>query len=84
MRIRWTKGPVTGRSVDVLEFSSVGEWAAWLEAHHDQSGETWLRIGKRNTALALIAIVDAGDVGLCFGWRDGQRKAFDEGSFLQR
>lgn len=70
--------------MDVLEFSSVGEWAAWLEAKYDQSSEAWLRIGKRNSALALITIVDAGDVGLCFGWIDGQRKAFDEDSFLQR
>jgi uncharacterized protein YdeI (YjbR/CyaY-like superfamily) len=84
MRIRWSKGPAKGSSVNVLEFSSVVEWAAWLEAHRGQTGEAWLRIGKRNTALALITIVDAGDVGLCFGWIDGQRKAFDEDSFLQR
>jgi uncharacterized protein YdeI (YjbR/CyaY-like superfamily) len=43
-----------------------------------------LRIGKRHSEAALITIAEALDVALCFGWIDGQRKAFDEASFLQR
>ncbi|ALV45642.1 OmdA domain containing protein [Arthrobacter alpinus] len=70
--------------MDVLEFANADEWEVWLESHHGQVDEAWLRIGKRNTGLALIPIVDAGDVGLCFGWIDGQRKACDADSFLQR
>ncbi|WP_074710367.1 YdeI/OmpD-associated family protein [Arthrobacter alpinus] len=70
--------------MNVLEFANAGEWEAWLETHHLQLGEAWLRIGKRNTERDLITIVDAGDVGLCFGWIDGQRKACDADSFLQR
>ena len=46
--------------------------------------EAWLRIGKRHSGAALLTITDALDVALCFGWIDGQRKANDEVSFLQR
>lgn len=70
--------------MDVLEFRDASEWRSWLEIQHAQHSEAWLRIAKRHAALELITIDDAGDVGLCFGWIDGQRKAYDELSFVQR
>ncbi|WP_158630451.1 YdeI/OmpD-associated family protein [Glycomyces terrestris] len=66
------------------EFADLAAWEAWLERHHGDRTEAWLRIGKRRTALALIRIEDAIDGALCFGWIDGQRKALDGDSFLQR
>ncbi len=47
-------------------------------------GDAWLRIGKRHSGTALLSISDALDGALCFGWIDGQRKALDDVSFLQR
>jgi uncharacterized protein YdeI (YjbR/CyaY-like superfamily) len=70
--------------VDVLEFSDAAGWEAWLAAHHESRNEAWLRIGKRHAGIALIAITDALDVALCYGWIDGQRRAYDGESFLQR
>lgn len=70
--------------MDLLEFPDGREWQSWLMTQHEQSSEAWLRIAKRHAALELINIVDAGDVGLCFGWIDGQRKSYDELSFAQR
>src|SRR5699024_8288756 len=59
-------------------------WESWLEAQHEQQTEAWLRIAKRHSAIATITIADALDVALCFGWIDGQRRSYDDATFLQR
>ena len=71
-------------SVDVLDFPDAAGWESWLEAQHGERAEAWLRIAKRHSGIATITIAEALDVALCFGWIDGQRKANDEVSFLQR
>ncbi|POH73690.1 OmdA domain containing protein [Arthrobacter glacialis] len=70
--------------VEILEFSQAAEWESWLTEHQDQQVQAWLRVGKKRSAIALITIAEAADVGLCFGWIDGQRKGLDQDSFLQR
>jgi uncharacterized protein YdeI (YjbR/CyaY-like superfamily) len=70
--------------VDVLDFPDAARWESWLEARHDEQAEAWLRIAKRHSGIATITITDALDVALCYGWIDGQRKAHDDVSFLQR
>jgi uncharacterized protein YdeI (YjbR/CyaY-like superfamily) len=78
------------RDVDILDFPDAAAWDAWLTAQHDPRTGTWLRtdawlrIAKRNSGLPSVAIGDALDVALCHGWIDGQRKANDDVSFLQR
>ena len=70
--------------MDVIEFPDAAGWESWLEAQHEVRTEAWLRIAKRHSRMNLITIADALDVALCFGWIDGQRKARDDVSFLQR
>jgi len=70
--------------MEVLDFPDAAAWEAWLAGQHATSTEAWLRIGKKHSGLALIAIGDALDVALCYGWIDGQRRSLDEVSFLQR
>ena len=70
--------------MDVLDFPDAARWESWLAAQHGMQAEAWLRIAKRNSGIALITIAEALDVALCFGWIDGQRKAHDDVSFLQR
>jgi uncharacterized protein YdeI (YjbR/CyaY-like superfamily) len=70
--------------VDALDFSDVTGWESWLQAQHGHQSGAWLRIAKRHSGLATITITQALDVALCFGWIDGQRKAHDDVSFLQR
>ena len=73
-----------GMSADALELPDGAAWTAWLTAHHESAGEAWLRIGKKNAGSGRLAIGDALDGALCFGWIDAQRKGLDEVSFLQR
>lgn len=67
-----------------LEFADAAAWESWLDAQHETQDDAWLRIGKRHSGMALISITHALDVALCFGWIDGQRRGFDDVSYLQR
>ena len=71
-------------AVNVLEFPDAEGWESWLEANGATQTEAWLRIAKRNSGAALPMIHETLDVALCHGWIDGQRKAHDALSFLQR
>ena len=68
----------------VLDFPDAANWESWLAAQHEVQAEAWLRIAKRHSGIATITIADALDAALCYGWIDGQRKAYDDVSFLQR
>jgi uncharacterized protein YdeI (YjbR/CyaY-like superfamily) len=70
--------------MELLEFADAAAWESWLAEHHADTPEAWLRIGKRGSAVATLAVGDALDVALCWGWIDGQRRRYDEGSFAQR
>ena len=71
-------------SRDLLEFPDAAQWESWLAAQHETRTEVWLRIAKRHSGIGSVTSAEALDVALCFGWIDGQRKSYDEGSFLQR
>lgn len=68
----------------VLDFADAAAWEAWLETNHRDAEDAWLRIAKRNATVPGISIEEALDGALCFGWIDGQRRAHDAVSFLQR
>ena len=70
--------------MSVLDFPDAGGWESWLAEQHDVQTEAWLRIGKAHSGIASVKIAEALDVALCYGWIDGQRKALDDVSFLQR
>lgn len=70
--------------MEALEFRGAAEWESWLGANQHEQTEAWLLIGKRHSGTALITIEEALDVALCHGWIDGQRKSYDDVSFLQR
>lgn len=70
--------------MEVLDFPDAAGWESWLAAQHGVRNEAWLRIAKRHSGLGTITIAEALDVALCFGWIDGQRRSYDEVSYLQR
>lgn len=70
--------------MEILQFADGSEWEAWLDTHHSSAAEAWLRIAKKHSPIPGISIADALDGALCFGWIDGQRRALDADSFLQR
>ena len=59
-------------------------WEAWLEKNHGASSGLWLRVAKKVAKLQSVTYQEALDVALCYGWIDGQKKIYDEESWLQK
>jgi uncharacterized protein YdeI (YjbR/CyaY-like superfamily) len=76
--------PVVPNPRKIKSFRSAAAFEAWLAAHHARETELWLRIYKKDSAIASVTHAQALDVALCWGWIDGLRKAGDARSFLQR
>ncbi|MFB4305171.1 YdeI family protein [Actinomadura sp. GTD37] len=68
----------------MMHFQDAAEWDAWLAVHHDTEDGAWLKIAKKGAPAASLRIDEAGEVALCHGWIDSQRKAHDEHFYLQR
>jgi uncharacterized protein YdeI (YjbR/CyaY-like superfamily) len=69
--------------LDIITCDDMAAWDAWLSANHGCRG-VWLKIAKKSTGVASVTNDEAVDVGLCWGWISGHRKALDETYFLQR
>jgi uncharacterized protein YdeI (YjbR/CyaY-like superfamily) len=65
-------------------FATAAQWRAWLTREHAKSDGIWLRIYKKGSGKKTVTYAEALDEALCFGWIDGQKKAYDAESFLQR
>jgi uncharacterized protein YdeI (YjbR/CyaY-like superfamily) len=65
-------------------FATAADWETWLEDEHEKADGIWLKIAKKASGIESVTHAEALEVALCFGWIDGQRKAFDENWFLQR
>jgi uncharacterized protein YdeI (YjbR/CyaY-like superfamily) len=68
----------------LTEFESARDFRAWLAKHHNQSDGIWLRIYKKGTAVTTLTYPEALDQALCHGWIDGQKKPYDQQSWLQK
>src|SRR5438046_99345 len=68
---------------DIL-FNHQEDWSDWLEHNHDSSAGLWLRIAKKGSGIKSVTYQEALDVALCYGWIDGQKKARDNSTWLQK
>jgi len=67
-----------------LAFKSATHFRRWLAEHHGKVDGIWLRMFKKDSGKATVTYAEALDQALCFGWIDGQKKAYDKLSFIQR
>lgn len=56
----------------------------WLKANHQKQTELWVRMYKKDSGVKSVAWEDCVLACLTWGWIDGQRRALDEVSFIQR
>jgi uncharacterized protein YdeI (YjbR/CyaY-like superfamily) len=68
----------------VMSFPSKTALVEWMTENHASSDGIWIKIAKKGTGVESVAVTEALDVALCFGWIDGQRKPLDETYFLQK
>lgn len=66
-------------------FADAAALRAWLEEHHADHDELWIRFRKKTGRSPQgLSYSDALDEVLCFGWIDGIRKAAGEGRYAMR
>jgi len=70
--------------LETIVCEDAAAWDRWLAAHHGRQEGVWLQIAKKGTGVASLTNDEAVDVGLCWGWISGHRKALDATWFLQR
>ena len=68
----------------IILFASGAELEAWLEAEHAESEGIWLKIAKKGSGVGSVSYAEAVELGLCFGWIDGQGMRLDDRHYLQR
>ena len=71
-------------NLPVLLFASPQQWDDWLDEHHTQPHGVWLKIAKKDAGITTVSYAEALDGALCYGWIDGQKKAYDDTFWLQR
>ena len=68
----------------ILLFSDQAAWRKWLGRHHESERGVWLRLAKAASGVQSVSYDEALDEALCYGWIDGQKKKYDEDSWLQK
>ena len=71
-------------ALEILTFKSPSAFRNWLEKNHAATEGIWLRVFKKDSREESITYGEALDQALCYGWIDGQKKAHDEHSWLQK
>jgi len=68
----------------IKSFKTSKAWRNWLDKNQDNEEGIWLQVFKVDSGIESIKITEALDEALCFGWIDGQRKSYDDQSYLQK
>lgn len=71
-------------SFETRSFETSDQLDDWLKANHETERELWVRIFKKSSGTPTVTWNDCVVASIMWGWIDGQRKALDSVSFLQR
>ena len=71
-------------SLPVHLFKNAKAWETWLQKHLNFPTGLWIRIAKKSAKLQSVSYQKALEVALCYGWIDGQKRTYDEKSWLQK
>ena len=79
-----SKDKAPSGDLPIVDFERQSDWESWLEANHAKSSGVWLRLAKKSSGVTSVSYDEAIESALCFGWIDGQKKAYDETTWLQK
>lgn len=68
----------------IIPFRSAADFESFLEREHLTSPGIWLKMGKKVSNVPSVSLSEAVEVALCFGWINGQGRAFDDKWCLSR
>jgi uncharacterized protein YdeI (YjbR/CyaY-like superfamily) len=69
---------------EIVSFKNSIMWRRWLDKNHAQIDGVWLRLYKKASSVPTVSYAEALDEALCYGWIDGQKRSYDQDSFLQK
>ena len=69
---------------EALSFETPEQLSEWLRTNHATERELWVRIFKKGSGRRTVSWEDCVVTAITWGWIDGQRRARDDVSFLQR
>lgn len=75
---------MSSTELPVVLFETAGAWQSWLDSNHRQPTGAWLKIAKKASGLPSVSYDEAVEIALCYGWIDGQKKAFDDKYWIQK
>jgi uncharacterized protein YdeI (YjbR/CyaY-like superfamily) len=70
--------------IEIICCADGDEWDRWLVEHGESRPAVWLTIAKKGSGAVAMTAAESGDVAICHGWIDGQRRSLDATHFLQR
>jgi uncharacterized protein YdeI (YjbR/CyaY-like superfamily) len=65
-------------------FETPAQLEQWLKLNHQSSQELWVQIFKKDSGTKSVSWNDCVIAAIAWGWIDGQKKALDQLSYLQR
>ena len=68
----------------MLEFENRDQWRGWLEHNHAEGGQAWVRIFKQKYRHQGLALEEAVEEAVCFGWIDSVMQPVDERMYALR
>lgn len=69
---------------EIISYEDASIWRQWLDENHKKTDGVWVKIYKKASGFPTVSYAEALDEALCYGWIDGQKKRYDEVSFLQK
>lgn len=72
------------RELPVILFENQDEWATWLAENHKDEPGIWLRLAKKASGISSVSYEQAVESALCYGWIDGQKKTYDNDTWIQK
>jgi uncharacterized protein YdeI (YjbR/CyaY-like superfamily) len=79
-----SKKPEAPSDLPIKPFRTPAAFEKWLAANHVKSKGLWLQIAKKDSGIPTVNYQEALDIALCYGWIDGQKRPYDQHSWLQR
>ncbi|MFD8571563.1 YdeI family protein [Streptomyces sp. NPDC059639] len=70
--------------VEVRAFPDAAAFEEWLSGQHTRREGVWVKVAKKASGIASVTDDELVDIGLCWGWISGQRRALDDRYYLQK
>ncbi len=72
------------KELPIIAYETAEVWRKWLQQNFNNDDGIWMRIYKKASGIASVNYDGALEEALCYGWIDGQKKKYDDVSYLQK